>query len=150
MKLVWPISLCIFLFASTSFAADRDPQVLMQTERAFAKATAERGIDGWMEFMAPNAVVLSAEPLVGLDQIRAGMGKLLNTPGFKLTWEPTKAEFLGKGDIGFVVGRWERHFIGEDGKPQVRKGSYLTTWQMQKDGSWKVVSDIGTPDPPSQ
>ena len=43
---------------------------------------------------------LSAEPLVGLDQIRAGMGKQLNTPGFKLTWEPTKAEFLGKGDIG--------------------------------------------------
>ena len=71
-------------------------------------------------------------------------------PGFKLTWEPTKAEFLGKGDIGFVVGRWERHFNGDDGKPQVRKGSYLTTWQQQKDGSWKVVSDIGTPDPPSQ
>jgi len=150
MKLVLPISLCILLFASTSFAADRDPQVLLQTERAFAKATAERGVEGWMEFMAPNAVVLSAEPLVGLDQIRAGMGKQFNTPGFALTWEPTKAEFLGKGDIGFVVGRWERHFTGEDGKPQVRKGAYLTTWQQQKDKSWKVVSDIGTPDPPSQ
>ncbi len=150
MKLVLRISLCIFLFASTSFAADRDPDILLQAERAFAKATAERGVDGWMEFMAPNAVVLSAEPLVGLDQIRAGMGKQLNTPGFKLTWEPTKAEFLGKGDIAFVVGRWERHFNGDDGKPQVRKGAYLTTWQQQKDGSWKVVSDIGTPDPPSQ
>jgi ketosteroid isomerase-like protein len=78
------------------------------------------------------------------------MGKQLNTPGFKLTWEPTKAEFLGKGDIGFVVGRWERRFNGDDGKPQVRKGAYLTTWQQQKDGSWKVVSDIGTPDPPNQ
>ena len=58
MKLVLRISLCIFLFAATSFAADRDPKVLMQAERAFAKATAERGVDGWMEFMAPNAVVL--------------------------------------------------------------------------------------------
>ncbi len=71
-------------------------KVLIEAEHDFAKATAERGIDGWMEFMAPNAVELSAEPLVGLDQIRAGMGKQLNA-GFKLTWEPTKAEFLGDG-----------------------------------------------------
>ena len=102
-----------------------------------------------MEFMAPNAVELSAEPLVGLDQIRSGMGKQLGTPGFKLTWEPTKAEFLGDGDIGFVVGRYEAHHTGADGKPEVTKGTYLTTWQLQKDGSWKVVSDIGSQDPPS-
>ena len=138
----------LLLVSTFCFAADRDTKVLIDAERAFARATAERGVDGWMEFMAPNAVVLGAEPLVGLDQIRAGMGKPLNTPGFKLTWEPTKAEFLGKsGEIGFAVGRWERHFTGDDGKPQVRKGAYLTTWQQQKDGSWKVVSDIGTPDP---
>ena len=149
MKATLQLLLFIFALAAISFAGDRDTNVLMQAERAFAKATAERGVDGWMDFMAPNAVVLSAEPLVGLDQIRAGMGKQFNTPGFKLTWEPTKAEFLGKGDIGFAVGRWERHFIGDDGKPQVRKGAYLTTWQQQKDGSWKVVSDIGSPDPPS-
>lgn len=140
----------LLLLASTlCFAADRDTKVLIDAEHAFAKATAERGIDGWMEFMAPNAVELSAEPLVGLDQIRAGMGKQLNSPGFKLTWEPTKAEFLGKGDVGFVVGRYEVHFNGPDGKPQTEKGTYLTTWQQQKDGSWKVVSDIGSPDPPA-
>jgi ketosteroid isomerase-like protein len=142
------LALLICLSAAT-FAADRKPQVLIDAERAFAKATAERGIDGWMEFMAPNAVELGAEPLVGLDQIRAGMGKQLGTPGFKLTWEPTKAEFLGDGDIGFAVGRYEVHFNGADGKPQVSKGTYLTTWQLQKDGLWKVVSDIGSPDPPS-
>ena len=103
-----------------SFAADRDPKVLMQAERAFAKATAERGVDGWMEFMAPNAVELSAEPLVGLDQIRAGMTKQFKLPGFKITWEPTKAEFLGQGDVGYAVGRYEVRFTGDDGKPQVR------------------------------
>jgi ketosteroid isomerase-like protein len=146
MRRVAIILLFLFAAAGLCVAAERDTKVLIDAEHAFAKATAERGIDGWMEFMAPNAVVLGAEPLVGLEQIRAGMGKHLSTPGLKLTWEPTKAEFLGKGDIGFVVGRWERHFNGNDGKPQIAKGSYLTTWQQQKDGSWKVVSDIGTPD----
>ncbi len=141
----------LLLLASTfCFAADRDTKVLIDAEHAFAKATAERGIDGWMEFMAPNAVELSDEPLVGLDQIRAGMGKQLSSPGFKLTWEPTKAEFLGHGDKGFVVGRYEVHFNDADGKPQVHHGTYLTTWQQQKDGSWKVISDVGSPDPPAE
>lgn|SRR5271165_1756254 len=139
----------LFALNAISFAADRDPKVLIDAERAFAKATADRGVDGWMEFMAPNAVELSDQPLVGLDQIRAGMAKQFNSPGFKLTWEPTKAEFLGNGDIGFAVGRYELHFTGSDGKPQVEKGTYLTTWQKQKDGSWKVFSDVGSPDPPS-
>jgi hypothetical protein len=52
-----------------------------------------------MEYMAPNAEELMAEPLVGLDQIRAGVAKLFRLPGFKITWEPTKAEFLGEGDV---------------------------------------------------
>jgi len=149
MKLGLRVSLCIFVLAAMSFGADRDPTVLLRAERAFAKATSERGVDGWMEFMAPNAVELSAEPLVGLDQIRAGMTKQFKLPGFKITWEPTKAEFLGQGDVGYAVGRYEVRFIGDDGKPRVEKGSYLTTWQKQTDGSWKVVSDIGSPDPPS-
>jgi ketosteroid isomerase-like protein len=149
MKVIPQILLSLALLSAISFAADRDPNVLMQAERAFAQATAERGVDGWMEFMAPNAVELSAEPLVGLDQIRNGMAKQFRLPGFKITWEPTKAEFLGNGDVGYAVGRYQVRFTSDDGKPQVETGSYLTTWQKQKDGSWKVVSDIGSPDPPS-
>ena len=149
MKLVSQFLLCTCILSALSLAQDRDPNVLMQAERAFAKATAERRVNGWMEFMAPNAVELSAEPLVGLDQIRNGMAKQFRLPGFKITWEPTKAEFLGNGDVGYAVGRYQVRFTSDDGKPQVETGSYLTTWQKQKDGSWKVVSDIGSPDPPS-
>ena len=149
MNAATQILLCLLLLASLSFAADRDVQVLMDSERAFAKATAERGVDGWMEYMAPNAVELMAEPLVGLDQIRAGMSKQFRLPGFKITWEPSKAEFLGKGDFGYAVGRYQVRFDDQDSKPVVERGTYLTTWQKQKDGTWKVVSDIGSPDPPA-
>ena len=149
MKVATRILLSLLLLTSLSFAVDRDAKVLMEAEHAFAKATAERGVAGWMEFMAPNAVELAAERLVGLDQIRAGMSKQFRLPGFKITWEPTKAEFLGKGDVGYAVGRYQVRFNGEDGKPVVEHGTYLTTWQKQSDGTWKVVSDIGSPDPSS-
>jgi len=144
---LWSLIAVIVVCAAVTFAADRDASVLMQTDRDFAKATAARGIDGWMEFMAPNAVLLGAEPIVGLDQIRAAMAKELGTPNSHLTWEPTKAEFIGDGNTGYTVGRFESRWTDQAGNPKVRKGAYMTTWQRQKDGSWKVVGDIGSPDP---
>jgi ketosteroid isomerase-like protein len=147
MKTAVHLSVCIALLATIAFATERDVSVLMQADRDFAKATAAKRLDGWMSFMAPNAVLLRAEPLVGLDQIKAGMAKDFDSPGFQLTWEPTKAEFVGSGPVGYTVGRYEAKFTGDDGKPQTSYGSYMTTWHKQADGSWKVVADIGSPDP---
>lgn len=136
----------VLVFAVNLAAGDRDPQPLMQADRDFAKATAEKGVDGWMAYMAPNAVDLTDGPLVGLDQIRANMTKLFKLPGMKMNWSPLKAELLDSGDVGYTVGRYEVSYLDDKGKPTGRRGSYLTTWQKQKDGSWKVVSDIGAPD----
>jgi ketosteroid isomerase-like protein len=147
MKIVLRLLICTALLSTIAFATERDVSVLMQADRDFAKATAAKRLDGWMSFMAPNAVLLRAEPLVGLDQIKAGMAKDFDSPGFQLTWEPTKAEFVGSGPVGYTVGRYEAKFTGDDGKPQTSHGSYMTTWRKQKDGSWKVVADIGSPDP---
>ena len=147
MKTALRLSVCIALLSTIALAADRDTSVLMQAERDFAKATAAKRLEGWMSFMAPNAVLLRAEPLVGLEQIKAGMAKDFDSPGFQLTWEPTKAEFVGNGPVGYTVGRYEAKFTGDDGKPQTSHGSYMTTWRRQTDGSWKVVADIGSPDP---
>jgi ketosteroid isomerase-like protein len=139
----------LLMLSLFSVAADRDAKILMDADRAFAKATAARGAEGWMEFMAPNAVDLTRETLVGPDQIRAEMIATFKLPGISIVWEPYKAEFLGNGNVGYTVGHYEVRYIGDDGKPVVRKGTYLTTWQQQADGSWKVRADIGSPDPPT-
>jgi ketosteroid isomerase-like protein len=132
-------------FAVAAGAAERDASVLMQADRDFAKATAEKGVDGWMAYMAPGAVLLGAEPTVGPDKIRATMTDELQ-PGAHLTWEPTKAGFIGDGDIGYTLGRFEFHATDKQGKAIAFKGSYMTTWQKQKDGTWKVIGDLGSHD----
>jgi len=147
MRTILRFSFCVVLLATLSFAADRDASALMQVDRDFAKATAAKRLDGWMSFMAPNAVLLRAEPLVGLEQISAGMAKDFNAPGFQLTWEPTKAEFVGDGPVGYTIGRYDVKFTGDDGKLHTAHGTYMTTWRKQHDGSWKVAADIGSPDP---
>jgi ketosteroid isomerase-like protein len=147
MKRILCFAAVAVLLSALAVAADDDPKILMQLDREFAETFAAKGIDGWIQYMAPNAVELSAEPLVGTEQMRTGLGKVFSAPGFHLTWVPTKAELVGKGGVGYTVGRYQQTSIGADGKPRVERGSYLTTWQKQRDGSWKVVSDIGSPDP---
>ncbi len=147
MKTALGLLVFIALLSAVAFSADRDTSVLMQADRDFAKATATKRLAGWMSYMAPNAVLLRAEPLVGVEQISAGMAKDFDAPGFRLTWEPIKAEFIGSGPVGYTIGRYEATFTGDDGKLHTSHGSYMTTWQKQRDGSWKVVADLGSPDP---
>jgi ketosteroid isomerase-like protein len=147
MKKAVRLFAALVLLSTFALADDRDTGVLMQADRDFAKAAAAKRLEGWMAFMAPNAVLLRAEPLVGLEQIEAGMAKDFDSPSFQLTWEPTKAEAVGSGPVGCTIGRYEAKFTGDDGKPQTSQGSYMTTWHREKDGSWKVVADIGSPDP---
>jgi ketosteroid isomerase-like protein len=135
------------LLSALALAADRDPNVLMQADRDFAKATAAQGVDGWMSFMAPGAVLLGAEPKVGPDKIRETMAEELQ-PGAHLSWEPNKGGFVGDSDIGYTIGRFEFRATDKQGKTTSFKGSYMTTWQLQKDGTWKVIGDVGAPDKP--
>src|ERR1035437_11058679 len=135
MKTALQLSVCIALLATIAFATERDVSVLMQADRDFDKATAAKRLDGWMSFMAPNAVLLRAEPLVGLDQIKAGMAKDFDSPGFQLTWEPTKAEFVGSGPVGYTVGRYEAKFTGDAGNTQTSNRRYMTTRYKLLDGS---------------
>jgi ketosteroid isomerase-like protein len=77
---------------------------------------------GWSPFFAPN--------------------------GLTLTWRPTKSEVLVAADVGYST--WVRRTPGADGKVTELRGQYLTTWLKQADGSWKVVFDIGSTEPPAR
>jgi len=37
--------------------------------------------------------------------------------------------------------------VDKDGTPIFAKGKYTTIWKLQKDGSWKVVLDMGNRSP---
>ncbi len=100
-----------------------------------------------MESMADDAVLFSAKPvLVGKDAIRAFYQAVFSNPEFLLSWQPTRAEMFPSGDTGYTTGRYELHTKDVKGGLVVRRGSYLTVWRKQQDGSWKVLADGGAPD----
>ena len=120
---------------------------LMEADRNFARDTASRGVDGWVEAFAEDGKMVSGGPILeGHAAIREAMGAL-SRPGYSLGWEPLFAEVSSSGDLGFTHGTYRREVQREGGEPIVETGRYVTIWRRDPPGVWKVVLDIGNPTP---
>lgn len=117
---------------------------LRQLEADFMKAAAEHGSQGYMSYYADDAVeVPNGEPLIqGKANIAKTMG-FLDQKDNHLTWAPVGADISASGDLGYTYGTYEFRSNDKDGKPVVNHGKYTSIWKKQKDGSWKIVLDMG-------
>jgi ketosteroid isomerase-like protein len=123
----------------------------MAADRAFARAVAENGTEGWvMTFAADGMMFNGSQPVVGHDAIRGFMGPAFDSGTFTLTWDPLDGEISASGDLGYTRGRWESRQTASDGSETVGSGTYVTIWRRDADGQWRVTLDIGAPDVPEE
>ena len=129
-------------FASAS--SKETAETLRQLEGEFMKAAAEHGSQGYLSYYADDAVeVPNSAPLIqGKANIAKTMG-FLDQKDNHLTWTPVGADISASGDLGYTYGTYEFRSKDKDGKPVVDHGKYTSIWKKQKDGSWKVVLDMG-------
>lgn len=122
--------------------------ILRRLESEFMKAAADKGSQGYMSYYADDSVeVPNGAPLIeGKVNIAKGMG-FLDDKNNRLTWTPVGGDISASGDLGYTYGTYEFRSIGKDGKPSVDYGKYTSIWKLQKDGSWKVVLDMGNASP---
>ena len=121
---------------------------LRQLEADFMKAAAEKGSQGYMSYYAEDSAELpnGEDAILGKENIAKTMG-FLDDKNNRLTWSPVHADMAASGDLGYTYGTYEFRSIGKDGKPTVEDGKYVSIWKKQKDGSWKVVMDMGNSSP---
>lgn len=133
-------------------AAERSilEEEVREADRAFARSTAEGGIDGWLAHMADDAVRvdLRGETARGHDEIRRMDGPLFEDPDLAFEWEPSEAGLFSGGTTAFTRGRYRLVDLGSEGTDGavLARGTYLTVWRREPDG-WKVILDTGAPDP---
>jgi len=122
---------------------------LFAADRAFAAATAERGLDGWMDWFSEDAarVELHGALVRGLDAIREHDRELLDDPDLRLEWDPTDAGLFAGGLHGFTRGRYEVVRGSATAREILSSGAYLSFWRRDSQG-WRVILDTGSPDPP--
>jgi ketosteroid isomerase-like protein len=125
------------------------PVVDLASERAALTAADQAwsqtvpDVEKFVAFFAEGATFLPPDgPITeGLDAIHSVASGLFSSPGFNLTWKATKAEVSSSADMGYTIGTYQLTMNDAAGQPATSDGKYLTVWQKQADGQWKVVAD---------
>ena len=136
----WSPAVLVIALLGSSVAEAAAPTALdslVAAERAFATMSAEKGVrDAFVEFLAVDGVIFRPLATNG-RKVWESRGPVAAT----LVWEPVFAEVSAAGDLGYTTGPWELR----PNNPQqpTGYGHYVSVWQRQPDGAWRVAVDIG-------
>jgi len=128
-----------------------ESDTLIMLDKMFNEETARKGIEGWVVYFAENGSMVSgtSAPITGREAIRRRMTPVFGDSSFSLRWEPTRAEMLIVGKLGFTIGRSVRKRRNAMGSMETQRGIYATLWMKQPDQSWKIILDTGSDEGPA-
>lgn len=136
-----PILLAILLSTAMTTTAHEPTiaeleQSLRATETAFAQTMADRDLEAFASFIAEDAVFSGAAgALRGRDAIVDSWSRFFEDPEAPFSWRPERVFVTGDRRMGGTTGPVH------DPSGKVI-GQFVSTWQMQGDGTWKVVLDL--------
>ena len=117
--------------------------VLLQTDRDFSAMSVKEGMfKAFLYYIAEDGVILrnNSYPSKGKETLKERFAGKSDTD-FILTWEPLFAKISQSLDLGYTYGI---HTNTNKITGEVTKGTYITVWQKQTDGTWKFILDTGT------
>ena len=145
-------SFLLLIAAAGLQAAPPDAKMLMKLDEDFCQAFQQKGVAGWLEYWGQDAVVFPSRGPIekGLAAASRHYRAVFGDRKGGLVWTPAGGHLSPGGDLGFTYGTWVSERKGPEGTPATVTGKYFTTWKKQKDGSWKIVADIGQTDAPEK
>ena len=105
-----------------------------------------RDLDKMVSHYTEDVVVMEVGTPVkrGRPNVRKMYTEMLADPAYSADFAPSQVEVAKSGDIGYAIGSYTSGMTDPNTKkPIVDRGSYIDIYKKQKDGSWKIVADIG-------
>ena len=142
MLFVFIINLILILSCSGNIK-NQSSGALLQSDRNFSAMSVREGMfKAFLFYIAEDGVILSDNsfPSKGREAIKEDFSGKSDT-SFVLSWDPLFEKISESGELGYTYGIYTslNKATGE-----ISKGTYITVWQQQIDGSWKFVLDSGT------
>ena len=140
--LLLPLALILSAHAAPPPASSPALSSLLAAEYAFADQVEKQGIrSGFMANLRPDSLVFIPRPVNGITYYKTQLEL-----GAFLQWYPSNAGVSQSNDLGYCTGP----YVFKTSKDAVNgaNGFFLTLWQREGSGPWKVRLDIGTPAPP--
>ncbi|MEP6901599.1 MAG: DUF4440 domain-containing protein [Actinomycetota bacterium] len=130
--------LSIIISSITNIFAQGDLQKVYDTEKAFEKAAAEKGVNqAFIEFLAPDGIVFVPTATNGRE-----FWKNRPKSAAALFWNPTFVDVSSNGVLAYTTGNSIYKPKGKD-DTNAFYGEYATVWERQKDGNYLAVVDLG-------
>lgn len=130
---------CILASLLFSIAeAQNASQKIFETEKAFEKIVAEKGINaGFIEYLTPLGVMFFPEAANGRETWRS------RTPSAAaLTWNPIWIDVASNGSIAYSIGNSIYRPKGKDDTNEIH-GHYISIWSRQSNGEYRASLDTG-------
>jgi ketosteroid isomerase-like protein len=140
-----------FILSCTSEPKNKQAGSLLEVDRQFSDLSVREGMfKAFQSYIADDGVILrdNSFPSKGKEALMKRFSGKSDT-SFVLSWEPMYEKISSGGDLGYTYGI---HSTLEKATGSITRGTYITIWLRQPDGSWKFVLDTGTqglPDPDS-
>jgi ketosteroid isomerase-like protein len=125
-------------------------QAIKAQEAQWQQDYAKRDLNALAGHYADDAVFGGpGDPLATTDVARRqALQGLVDDPNMKLTFASDRVQVAQSGDLAYSRGGYTMQLTDKaTNKPVTSKGTYLTVWDKQTDGSWKAVEDFVTPGP---
>lgn len=133
----------IIILSCTNNTKNTANGILLQTDRDFSDMSIKEGMfKAFLFYIAEDGVILrnNSFPSKGKETLKERFtGK--SDKDFILSWEPLFEKISESGDLGYTYGI---HTNTDKATGEITKGTYITIWQKQTDGSWKFVLDTDT------
>jgi ketosteroid isomerase-like protein len=127
--------------AAIAGAADVALNSMVDTERAFARLSAEKGMRAaFLAYIADDGVGFRPGPVPLKETMRNDPEP---SPGLRLLWEPRYGDIAVSGDLGYITGPFTVESPAPDGGIRRRQGCFFSIWRLQTGGEWRNVLDIG-------
>jgi ketosteroid isomerase-like protein len=125
-------------------------RMLRDLDAQWSSAAAAKNLEQTIAYYSDDAMVLppNGPSATTKEAIRKLWQDLLASPGFALSWKPTRVEVSKSGDMSHVSGTYEFSINDTSGKPINDRGKYLEVWEKQADGNWKCAADMWNSDMP--
>ena len=116
-------------------------ELMASTEREFAQRAL---VVGWkqafLEFFSDNAVGYNGQEVgPAKEQLRENPDP---PKDHQLLWEPRYGDVSRSGELGYLTGP-SRNILPSRNNGQPRHGVYASIWKRERDGTFRVVVDVG-------
>jgi uncharacterized protein (TIGR02246 family) len=142
------LAAALFALVAGPLAAQQDAdaeaaeQQIRELDRKWVEAIRAGDVDTIADIYAEDGLVMppNAVQAEGTEAVRRFWEGLLGLPNASLTFEPSRIEVAGAGDIAYDIGTYALGFDTDQGRVE-DEGKYVVVW-TKEEGEWKVAADI--------